>query len=414
MDFNFPSIVNQLLIVLFPMLIYHLFFHEKSIDRKRIKSKLTFILLVMIVLTMTFPIEIEKGYLYDFRVIPYFIAFFYCGRMPGMLIFMTMLAYRFFLGGTGFYVILLSYSLSTALLWFISVKYEGFTLRAKVMLVSLCYWIKTIMMSSTLLLIGRTEQIHFMILFYLTSWISLIIVVFIIENVNQQNAINEEMQHAEKLNIISQLAASVAHEVRNPMTSVNGFLQLMKDDDNLKDSQRHYISIALNELNHAQSIINDYLSLAKPSSEGLSTINVSEEVEKTIELMKSYSNIQNIHIETEIEDDLYMKGNKGEVKQILVNIMKNGIEAMDNGGTLKVQVFNKHGAAMIEISDSGKGMTHTQLKKLGVPFYTTKEKGTGVGMTITFQLVHAMKGKIDVESEPGKGTSIRIKFPLAA
>ncbi|MGZ4161193.1 MAG: ATP-binding protein, partial [Neobacillus sp.] len=140
-------------------------------------------------------------------------------------------------------------------------------------------------------------------------------------------------------------------------------------------------------------------------------INISDEVKKTIALMTSYSNIQNITIETDIKDSLYIKGNKSEIKQVLVNIIKNGIEAMNTGGSLKVNTFEKQSVVYIEIIDSGKGMTKSQLKKLGTPFYTTKEKGTGVGLTISFQLIQAMKGRITVESEQGNGTTFTLEFP---
>src|SRR5207253_7368507 len=109
-------------------------------------------------------------------------------------------------------------------------------------------------------------------------------------------------------------------------------------------------------------------------------------------LMTSYSNIQNITFKTNIQDSLFIKANKSEIKQVLVNILKNGIEAMDNRGYLIVNTFEKNGVISIEIIDSGKGMTKSQLNKLGTLFYTTKEKGTGVGLTISFQLIQAMNG----------------------
>lgn len=263
----------------------------------------------------------------------------------------------------------------------------------------------------TLFKTNQIQQIRFMFIFYSITWICLMMVVFVIENVNQQIEIRKKLHRDEKFNIISQLAASVAHEVRNPLTSVRGFLQLLIDDENLKSTQKNYIEIALSELDHAQSIINDYLSLAKPNTEELTSINISDEVKKTIALMTSYSNIQNITIKTNIQDSLHIKGNSNEMKQVLVNIIKNGIEAMDAGGVLSVDTIEKNGIVSIEIMDSGKGMTKSQLNKLGTPFYTTKEKGTGVGLTISFQLIQAMKGKIKVKSEPGKGTTFTIQFP---
>ncbi|PLR95109.1 ATP-binding protein [Bacillus sp. T33-2] len=407
-------VLYQILIVLFPilpMLIYHLFVNEYNSLRKKSKLSLTIFVLVMLLITMSFPVEFSDGYRYDFRIIPVSISFIYGGTVPGFITIGTMFAYRYFIGGEGFYVSLVNYSVATIVLLYFVRRCEKFGLTKKAGVVTLLLGVILVTKLAALIVTDHNNQILFAIIFYTITWICLLTVVFLIENINQQVAIRKELQRAEKLNVISQLAASVAHEVRNPMTTVRGFLQLMTSDTKLNSSHRDYIHIALNELDHAQSIINDYLSLAKPQNEELTCVDISTEVRKTVELMTSYSNIQNIKIKTAIADSLYIKGNQDEIKQVLVNIIKNGIEAMDTGGLLCVNVFEKEGLVNIDIIDSGKGMTKNQLKNLGTPFYTTKEKGTGVGLTISYQLVQSMKGKIIVESELGKGTMFTISFP---
>lgn len=407
-------VLYQVLIVLFPILVYHLFFNEKNSERRKPFSKLTIIMLVILSLAMSFPIHFSTGYVYDFRMIPFIIAFLYGGTLPGVIVTIVLLIFRLLIGGAGFYVILTNYTITGIFLILLAKKIKALRKNQKLIFASLVFWTNTVIVVGTLLVQGEVKQIEFMLVFYIITWICLIVVMIIIQNVDQRLILREELQQAEKLNVISQLAASVAHEVRNPMTSVRGFLQLMVDDNHLKTQHKNYIEIAINELDHAQSIINDYLSLARPHTDELSPINISDEVKKTIELMTSYSNIQNITIDTAIEDELFIKGNKNEIKQVLVNIIKNGIEAMDIGGTLTVRTYESMGEVKIEIIDSGKGMTKGQLKKLGTPFYTTKEKGTGVGLTISFQLVQAMRGKIKIESEQGKGTTFTLQFPSIA
>ncbi len=252
-----------------------------------------------------------------------------------------------------------------------------------------------------------------MILFSIVTWITLLLVVLIIENLKQQILLQRELRRSEKMNVVSQLAASVAHEVRNPLTTVNGFLQLIIRDDNITDKQRNYIDITLSELNRAQSIINDYLSLAKPNNSNTQLVNISEELSKTVELMTSYTNIQSIEVETYIEDSLYINGNKDEIKQVLINIIKNAIEAIGNDGLLQIDAFAKDQDIFVKITDNGPGMTKEQLSKIGTPFYSTKDKGTGVGLTICFQIIEQLKGSIDVESTVGKGTSFLIKLPTS-
>ncbi|WP_163103485.1 sensor histidine kinase [Peribacillus alkalitolerans] len=404
-------VLFHVLIVLFPILVYHLYFTENKVRRKKPYSKLIIILLLILILTMSFPIEYDNGYFYDFRVIPIVIAFLYGGTIPGILMIIVLLVFRFNLGGAGFYVTLLNYSIASAILTFVVRKYDKVQLRTKVIIVSVVYWLMALTRALTLIKMNQLEQIPFMLAFSMITWVTLVMVVFLIENVNEQQALRQELQRADKLNVISQLAASVAHEVRNPMTSVRGFLQLMNDDTNLLPSQKNYIRIALNELDHAQSIINDYLSLAKPHTEGLAWINITEELKNIIELMSSYSNIQNISIHKSVQDALFVKGNKAEIKQVLVNIIKNGIEAMESGGSITVNAYDINDSIKIEIIDNGKGMTKAQLKQLGTPFYSTKEKGTGVGLTISFQIIQSMKGTILVNSEIGKGTTFTIQIP---
>ncbi|GHI00288.1 ATP-binding protein [Neobacillus kokaensis] len=413
MSMYYKIVLFQVLIVLFPIFVYHLFFHESDRERRKPYSKLSILLIIILIFSMSFPIEFTEGYIYDFRVIPIIISFVYGGLIPGLITGAVLIIYRFIIGGDGFNVALVDFSLTCVLLIYMEYKLKFFQKKNKILFTSIVFWVNTFIVMLTLFTKDQSSQLSFVFIYYTITWICMMMVVFVIENVNQQMAIREKLKQDEKLNVVSQLAASVAHEVRNPLTSVRGFLQLISEDDNLRESQKAYIKIAVNELDHAQSIINDYLSLAKPHTEEMSSINISEEVMKTVALMTSYSNIQNITIETDIQDSLFIKGNKGEIKQVLVNIMKNGIESMNIGGILKVRTFERIGLIFIEIIDSGKGMTKQQLKNLGTPFYTTKEKGTGVGLTISFQLVHAMKGKITVQSQPEKGTNFTIQFPSA-
>ncbi|MCS0543519.1 ATP-binding protein, partial [Aeromonas veronii] len=126
-----------------------------------------------------------------------------------------------------------------------------------------------------------------------------------------------------------------------------------------------------------------------------------------------YTYIQSFEVETFIEDSLYINGNKDEIKQVLINIIKNAIEAIGNDGLLQINAFANDQDIIVKITDNGPGMTKEQLSKIGTPFYSTKDKGTGVGLTICFQIIDQLKGSIDVESTVGKGTSFLIKLPTS-
>ncbi|MEH7238281.1 ATP-binding protein [Bacillus sp. JJ1562] len=405
-------VLYHVLIVIFPILLYYLLVIQDNGSTPKLHlNKLLGMIVIILLLTMSFPVIYAEGFTYDLRVIPIFVAFLYIGFFRGIAIILIMLVYSQVLGSSNFFMLLMNYTVITIIFYFLIKKYHSFLLNRKLLILSFIYFFIVITRTITLVKNNLTEQIIEMFIFSIVTWITLLLVVLLIENLNHQILLQRELRRSEKMNVISQLAASVAHEVRNPLTTVNGFLQLIIRDDNITEKQRNYIDITLSELNRAQSIINDYLSLAKPNNNSTQLVNISEEIAKTVELMTSYTNIQNIEVETLIEDTLFINGNKDEIKQVLINLIKNAIEAIGNDGLLTIDAFSKDHDIIVKITDNGPGMTKEQLAKIGTPFYSTKDKGTGVGLTICFQIIEQLKGSIEVESTVGIGTSFIIKLP---
>lgn len=234
-----------------------------------------------------------------------------------------------------------------------------------------------------------------------------------IDHIMQKTKLLKELQRAEKMNAIGQLAASVAHEIRNPMTVVKGFLQIFLSKDELSQEEHMYVKLMIDEMNRAETIINDYLSLAKPDIEQMEKVNGGELTNKVVDLMNSYAMLsKNIELKTCIEENVIIKGNKSELQQVLVNIVKNGIEAMKDGGLLSIRVYKSHAFGIIEIEDTGIGMSREELDRIGTAFYSLKEKGTGMGLLVCYQIIERMKGSIQVRSEKGKGTIFIISIPL--
>ncbi|MEH7380612.1 ATP-binding protein [Bacillus sp. JJ1533] len=405
-------ILYHVLIVIFPILLYYLLvIQDNGSTSKLHTNKLLGMMIIILLLTMSFPVSYANGFSYDFRIIPVIVTFLYLGFFQGIAVILVMMIYLQVLGNTDFFINLMNYAVITVIFYFLIKKFHSLLLNKKLIFLSTIYCLIVITRTISLVKNNLTEQIIEMFIFSCVTLITLLLVVLLIENLNQQIRIQKELRRSEKMNVISQLAASVAHEVRNPLTTVNGFLQLISRDDNITEKQRNYIDITLSELNRAQSIINDYLSLAKPNNSSTQLINISEELTKTVELMTSYTNIQNIEVETSIENQLFINGNKDEIKQVLINIIKNAIEAIGNDGLLKIGALSNEHDIIIKITDNGPGMTKEQLSKIGTPFYSTKDKGTGVGLTICFQIIEQLKGSIEVESSVGKGTSFIIKLP---
>jgi two-component system, sporulation sensor kinase B len=232
------------------------------------------------------------------------------------------------------------------------------------------------------------------------------------EDIFERTKLQQELQRAEKMNAIGQLAASVAHEIRNPMTVVKGFLQIFLAKD-MSEEEHMYLRLMIEELNRAETIINDYLSLAKPDLGKLELIDSRDMAEKVMDLMTSYSMMsKNISLHTELKTDVKIRGNKNELKQVLINILKNGIEAMKDGGKLSLILEKQESYGVFIIRDTGIGMTEEELSRLGTAFYSLKERGTGMGLMVCYQIVERMKGHIKVSSKKGEGTTFEIMVPI--
>lgn len=252
----------------------------------------------------------------------------------------------------------------------------------------------------------RMNTIHHVV-FILVIFLIFRQIIYIYEN----NKMMVEARQNEKLYIISQMAASIAHEIRNPLTVVNGFLQLLKKDKQTpKGHQKHY-TLMLEELERSQVIITDYLSLAKPQLDKYEVINVKKEISFVLDMVSPYGTLHGIEIDNHTESSWYIYGNIAGFRQVLVNIIKNAIEASESGGKIGIYVYQNKSNITIKIRDYGKGMTQKQINQLGMPFYSTKDAGTGLGLTVCFNLIKNMDGLINISSKIGNGTCFELVFP---
>ncbi|WP_053374147.1 sensor histidine kinase [Paenibacillus sp. FJAT-27812] len=227
----------------------------------------------------------------------------------------------------------------------------------------------------------------------------------------QMDIFNNELQRSEKMEIISQLAASVAHEVRNPLQVTRGFLQIIGEKAN-SEKDKTFMLLAIEELDRASEIITDFLTFAKPQLEQTTILNIGEELQQIEGILVPLATMQGGLITVDLESNLYVRGNSSKFKQALINIIKNSIEALGQEGTIHIRAYENKDTknVIIRIKDNGEGMTENDLKRLGEPYYSKKTKGTGLGLMVTFRIIEVMQGTLHFTSKKGFGTEAIIEF----
>lgn len=230
-------------------------------------------------------------------------------------------------------------------------------------------------------------------------------------DIKQRIHTDELLRKSEKLAVVGQLAAAVAHEIRNPLTSIKGFIQLFF-------SSREYCTpkfsgIVLDELQRVEDIISEFLTMAKPHHEKTQHILLDQIVSQVIQLVRSQALLINKEIHFEVETYIPpILGDPNSLKQVFINIIQNALEAIQEKGSVHVRIYQDEQYVCINVQDNGVGIPNERLEKLGEPFYSTKEKGTGLGLMTCYRIVEYHQGKIKVESVEGEGTTFCVCLPL--
>ena len=229
-------------------------------------------------------------------------------------------------------------------------------------------------------------------------------------DISERKQSEELYVNSQKLSIIGKLAASIAHEIRNPLTSIKGFLKLQKEGA-LPDLDIY--PILDSEINRIETIASELLILGKPVTQELIVSDVGKLLEDVCIVMQSQANLDNVSINFEaVKQGLFCHCNEQQLKQVFMNIIKNAIESLVNHGSVTASTYFTDKSVFITIADNGVGIPDNIKEKLGQPFYTTKEKGTGLGLMACYKIIEQHKGKIEFTSEVGKGTVFSIELPL--
>ncbi|MGN9865733.1 ATP-binding protein [Bacillus swezeyi] len=216
---------------------------------------------------------------------------------------------------------------------------------------------------------------------------------------------------SQKLAMAGQLAAGIAHEVRNPLTSVNGFLQLMKTE---YPDRTEYFDIIFSEIKRIDSVLGELLVLAKPHQVQFKKIKINSVLQQVATLLETNAVLSHIEIEKSFQNgkEWGINGDENQIKQVFINLIKNGIEAMPDGGKITISSEQEGEYVKVSIKDEGGGISQADLAKLGEPFFSTKEEGTGLGLTICLNIIGAHNGEMKIDSKLGEGSTFHILLPI--
>ncbi|MGV2940135.1 ATP-binding protein [Mesobacillus sp. LC4] len=408
------KLLLNVLIILLPIFIHSVLFDNKSVGKSPYLCGV--LQSVAVILSLVFAYK-EGGLYWDLRYVPLVLAFLYGGPIAGIMVLFTYLATRTFMGGD----LWLGYAsgfLAALIPFLFMKKFWTFDAKKRIRIAVLVGLWPSLSMLAILvanIFINEptaedTNQIMLNVAIFgaiqvFAVWIASILN----ESLIEKDLMRKEILRAEKLNTLGELAASIAHEIRNPLTVVKGFLQMMHKQE--KGNNHYYLSLVLTELGRAESIINDYLNFAKPQFEKLEEAELAEIISEVTLLLEAFAAKEGVQVNVQLERGVYVETDRNQLKQALVNIIKNAIEATNDGGEVNINQSTVVHESFIVVSDNGKGMDSAQIARLGTLFYTTKDKGTGLGTSVSIKIIEAMGGSISFKSEKGVGTEVTIMLP---
>ncbi len=413
------NIVNELLLQhffsLMPLVMFNIYYRDKMQNYSRKFIIITS--MICLFLSMTFGAGIINGFFYDSRFVIMFFGLVFGGLQTGFILLLEFILYRFYLGGAGVWPSMITMSIAFPLSVILYRIYQS-TQRKSLIILTAGLFISIIPLAT--IYIRNPEDVTSHLLFHTFAIpVQNAIGIWLLIALFQRTVSNKELfiQYAqnEKMETISHVAASLAHEVRNPLTAVKGFLRLIRESPLERSKVETYIDICTEEIERTESILSEYLSISKPMTEKREVIDLNIQIHAIIDVMKPYANMNNVQLSMDNSiRPVLIVGNKDEIKQFLVNFIKNAIEACENiaNGEVNIRLEVVGRSAKLTIKDNGIGMSKEQANRLGSIYFSTKTKGTGLGLTFSYQVIHKLGGSVSVHSTPQVGTQFIIILPI--
>jgi two-component system sensor histidine kinase PilS (NtrC family) len=245
--------------------------------------------------------------------------------------------------------------------------------------------------------------------------------ILIFQDLTQLREMEEHLKRADRLAAIGKMAAGIAHEIRNPLASISGSIEILKDELGTSSPNQQLMGIILREVGRLNTLIEDFLLFARPIFPGKEKIHLNRLMEEILSMFCNRPDFNpQIRLETCLQDDLYTQGDPHQIRQVFWNLLVNAVQAMPEGGRLRIELKKNSSAPFsseqsfgeISVGDTGMGIREEDMGKIFDPFFTTKEGGTGLGLSIVHSIVESYRGKISVRSKWGEGTTFAVYLPI--
>lgn len=399
-------IINGILAV-FPILIYEYFYiYMQNLKKEKIEILLNFSLLISLYLTMYIKSYIPEMFQFSGLILPVLISYFVKKSKTAILISIVI----------GEYIIRdLNYNIITTIIYFSLLfiiyiiynrtnKTQNFLLKSYITLTSLMIIINEIppvIKNRNLILDSAISVIIFIFIIYIIN--------IMLKEASNIMSLHSNLKEFEKEKSIRLSLFKITHEIKNPIAVVKGYLDMF--DSNNKEKSEKYVNVMKNEIDRTLNLLTDFMEFTKIKVEKKEN-NFNELIDDVKEVLIPFFIAKNISYYFEVEENINIKIDYLRMKQVILNIIKNAVESCEKDtGHVSTTIFTDTDSLYIYVKDNGTGMTKETLDKILTPFYTTKEKGTGLGVSLSKEIIESHGGNLSYTSDIGKGTVCKIALP---